>query len=200
VSEGVKPDWTLSHATLFGNRGPEWKLTYAAWNGLFLAQGYTEAQIFEATAAVANRHKIPVFAAEHLNALKEELRDIRNRDHERALRAAQTMKPPCPDCNNRGMISVPDPKHISANGECDAFVDPFVGHTVKVVCDGCQVARLMGYQGQPISAYTPYVPNWRNLLARYRPIVEIRTRSLMADREAVLREIRAFCGQVTKNA
>ena len=190
--------WAVDHATIFGNKTAEWEETYIAWDRLFKGQGYTDAHLSAATQAVAHRHKVPVFAAEHLNALKEELRDIRNMEHERALRAAQTMNPPCPDCKNHGMIWAPDPKHISADGEWDGFIDPFDGTTIRVICDGCQVARLMGYEGPTVSAYTPHVPNWRDLLARYRPIVEIRTRSLRADRNAVLSEIRALCGQMAQ--
>jgi hypothetical protein len=190
--------WAITHAALFGNKSSEWEETYIAWNDLFAAEGFTKDQLEAATIAVAKRFKVPVFASEHLNALREELRDIRKMDYERALRAARTMSPPCPDCQNQGMIHVPDPKHISACGEWDALTDPFEATTITAICDGCQVARLMGYQGQLISQYTTQVPNWRNLLARYLPIAGIRAKKLAATRESVLGEIRALYGRAAK--
>ena len=85
--------WAITHAALFGNKSSEWEETYIAWNDLFAAEGFTKAQLEAATIAVAKRFKVPVFASEHLNALREELRDIRKMDYERALRAARTMSP-----------------------------------------------------------------------------------------------------------
>ncbi len=154
--------WVLQHADFFNNRSMEWNSTYMVWKKFFADEGFTETELESATVAVFRRSKVPVFGAEHLNALKEELREIRRKAREAALKELQR-RPPCPVCSNGGTVRVPNRSLIDAAGNWD---DAKSQSLDWAVCDRCDSAKILGCGGLSLTDYESRVPNWRSLLAR----------------------------------
>ena len=156
-------NWILKHANFFNNRSEEWNATYAAWHEFFTEEGAKPAQLEAAVRAVAKRSKVPVFASEHLNALKEELREIRNRDYENTVKAARERTPRCSTCEFQATLIVP-------NGLSEATLETWMGQELSVVCDRCDMARIEGHRGMTLGEYEAKNPNWRELYARWNAI------------------------------
>lgn len=156
-------NWISKHATLFGNRTVDWEDTYAAWHEMFSTEGFTNAQLEAAVLAVAKRFKVPVFAAEHLNALREELRDIAIRNREAALKAAKAREPRCPHCKNMGTVWVP----IGLNAQT---IGQWSHQGCQCACDYCDIAKLEGFNDPALSTYEARFPEWRDHLQKARAL------------------------------
>jgi hypothetical protein len=69
-------DWAKRHCTLFGLLEPKWMAMVASWQETFDLCGWTAEELHAATTWLA-AHAPPRFPSEHLPALQDRVREVR---------------------------------------------------------------------------------------------------------------------------
>ena len=119
--------------------GAKQEQTLQAWAQMFEAEGRDEADLIAAAYAIARREKIPSFAEEHLQAIRQELRRM---DADRAFRQPSVInRQPCPMCGDVGVVcGLPHLRYLDQAGFWMASTG---GPEYKqaAACDRCIVGR-----------------------------------------------------------
>lgn len=188
-------NWQDFHARLFGCSGENWSHTYLIWSDLFADEGIPNDSLIEAIKQIARRDKIPSYANEHLQAIREELANLRNEyrlSRQRLL--TSSVQASCSLCRGIGwVIGLPHLEQV-IDGEWDPGS---FGYQTQAVACSCYIGqqRKTGvdqhWQSQIIhkgkslmtlDEYTLKNPNYSHQIAKRERAraAENRTRQLAA--------------------
>lgn len=155
--------WANLHQAIFGNHSDSWLDTYRVWDRLFRLEGISESELEGAVLAVSRRPKIPKFAGEHLEAIREEIKGLRlieeRKNYANALPGPGVGE--CALCGDAGLIcGMPHLDDIRLGHW-------FSGYTVGIVCR-CLKGKWFGEKCRPndqplmgIAEYETRNPYWR---------------------------------------
>lgn len=155
--------WANLHQAIFGNHSDSWLDTYRVWDRLFRLEGISESELEGAVLAVSRRPKIPRFAGEHLEAIREEIRALRlieeRKNYANALPGPGVGE--CALCGDAGLICGMPHLDDIRHGHW------FSGYTVGIVCR-CLKGKWFGEKCRPndqplmgIAEYETRNPYWR---------------------------------------
>jgi hypothetical protein len=129
--------WAIQHARAFGMTDPDDVAMLNSWQEVFLASGYTEAELRAATAAMI-AGDAPWRREHHLNLIQRHIRQSRDaaRDAARAdRRRHDRWAEACPHCGDSGWLVVPHPERMIDG----VWTDPY--WTAAVACECPRGAR-----------------------------------------------------------
>lgn len=156
--------WANLHQAIFGNHSDSWVDTYRVWDRLFRLEGISESELESAVLAVSRRASIPRFAAEHLQAIREEIKAVRLVEERKKYN--NSLPGPghgeCASCGDAGLIcGLPHLSDIDSHGHWVS------GYTVGIVCR-CIRGKWFGEKCRPndqplmgIGEYETKNPYWR---------------------------------------
>lgn len=165
--------WMELHQAIFGCWGDGWASTYLTWDQLFQGEGWPESWIGAAVQRVALREKLPEFATQHLQALREELTSMRRADRMARQTAAAQLPAPdakniCTHCKDSGWAcGLPHIQSIDSEGN-------WTGQRYTMACPctcwkGRKVHESFRVNQQPVLSLGEYMqrnPSWRHQLQR----------------------------------
>jgi hypothetical protein len=131
--------WWEVYRSLGFMAGQRQEQTLQAWAALFEAEGRDNADLVQVAYAIAKREKIPSFAEEHLEAIRQELRKLDAARQER--QPVVRNHAPCQFCGDTGVVcGLPHSRYITAAGFWTAIVGgPHYTQCAK--CDRCAVGK-----------------------------------------------------------
>lgn len=194
--------WGSRHATLFAMRSEDDMLSVRSWVHLFRESGITAVELYRASDWLA-LHQPPKWASEHLPALKECVERFRQQAASKRPSEWPTDLGECMLCHNAGMVSVPNPRHIT-DGK------PY--STCAVRCR-CALGRWIGTrQGGQTSAgekrpalmhlddYEQIAPNWRKIIEQHDIDAQQALRALRGPRNTKMQQewqdaVERVCGR-----
>ena len=140
--------------------------TLQAWGRLFDQEGRTNEEMTQAVYAIARRDKLPSFAEEHLQAIREELRRM---DYESSMVAPVVVnRAPCPLCFDCGIVcGLPHSRQITNDGVWTGTIGG-PASTQCAKCDRCNVGRSIGGGMITLTQYERANPHWPLQLEFYR--------------------------------
>lgn len=171
--------WWEVYQSLGFMTAPKQSLTLQAWARMFEAEGRGSEDLVTAAYAIARREKIPSFAEEHLEAIRQELRRI---DSDRALKApVLTNARECPVCGNAGVVcGLPHSRFIDDNGFWMASTGG-PEYTQAAACDRCALGRSRpAGQMCNLTQYEQVNPYWAEQLRYHRQYRTLKAQALRA--------------------
>jgi len=174
--------WWEVYRSLGFMSGARQEQTLQAWARMFEAEGRDEADLIAAAYAIARREKIPSFAEEHLQALRQELRRI---DGERAHRTPSVYnRQPCALCGDTGVVcGLPHLRYLDAGGYWMASIGG-PEYTQAAACDRCTIGRSKpAGQMCTLTQYEQENPHWLAQLNYHRDYRAERSAALRAARQ-----------------
>ena len=171
--------WWEVYQSLGFMTAPRQSMTLQAWARMFEAEGRGSEDLITAAYAVAKRDKIPSFAEEHLEAIRQELRRI---DSDRALRSCTPhSQQECPLCGNSGVVcGLPHSHFIDDNGFWRASTGG-PEYTQAAACDRCIIGRSRP-SGKMcnLTQYEQVNPYWAEQLRYHRQYRALKAAALRA--------------------
>jgi hypothetical protein len=170
--------WANLHQAIFGNHSDSWIDTYRVWVRLFDLEGVSELELESAVIAVSRRASIPRFAAEHLEALREEIRlgrrKIEAQHYQNSLPGPD--RGTCQLCGDAGIVcGLPHLKDIRGSIWGGRY-------TVGIVCR-CLRGKWFGEKCRPndqplmgLDEYELHNPDWRGQLRARAELREFEAR------------------------
>jgi hypothetical protein len=179
-------EWVRNHLTTFGLHTAEGTPEmYIAWWPSFYALDATAAELADATTMILRGGPAPARTADHYQAVKRAIAELRNNRNQRATLARYSNpddRGQCVQCVGSGIVAVPHPDHCSFEGwrpsHYSASGNP-VYVTAAVLCN-CErgraiAARQAGIESEKgasrprqltLEQYAERInPNWREQLA-----------------------------------
>ncbi len=161
--------WANFHRLLFGWRSETDGQMITSWIGLFRKVGFTPCEMMAATEKVAAQEIAPFNHEQHLNALEQHARIIRNANLKHKLTTSTSSLILCSDCNNFGLVSVPQLSEV---------VDGvWIGNrTVGVWCSCKEGWRFMNnrdHLDRPMMGSREYFtknPTWRDQIKKRKEL------------------------------
>lgn len=177
--------WVGHHSTVFGMDREQDLATFLSWRELFVAAGYTAAELTEATDWVAVN--VPLkYRSEHLAALQERIR-TRRAEALAKDRRAEISWPDCHLCGGCAFVSVPVLSQV-ADGRwhgyatCAVFCACPRGQRERERFEGrCQGKRKIPLA---LAEYEPRNPAWREQLDARKAFEGARLRAENSSRYA----------------
>ena len=165
-------NWAQKHAAIFGHNTTAWVDTYTIWQSLWVAEGYSAADLGDAVVSVSRRRIIPQFVSQHFAAMAEELREAKIAKLKRTIEPDDT-RGVCCTCGNTGHIVVPH--RISwEGGRWTRNIPPHHGYTMAVICDRCRIGAHRKLRGQRLTEYETQFPDWRDEIEQWKKICRLR--------------------------
>lgn len=209
------PLWQEIHVRLYSTPGDKWWETYAIWARLFDAEGWTDDQVVDAVYRTARRSVLPRFAPEHLQAIREELRNIVREQSE--LRWKESGEIGCPSCSSVGWIcDLPHIEHV-IDGRWTQHLGVYYTQAVCCFClrgQAIKAAVTAHWAKQPvregespmdIEAYTKRNPNYKQQIRIRENLREVERETRKNDKASSndatrqrLQEVMAKIGRIKK--
>lgn len=159
------PWWEVYQSLGFMTSGKQ-LATLQAWGRLFDQEGRTNEEMTQAVYAIARRDKLPSFAEEHLQAIREELRAID--ESQRQQEPVVVNRAPCPFCYDCGIVcGLPHSRQITNDGVWTGTIGG-PASTQCAKCDRCNVGRSIGGNMITLTQYESRNPHWSLQLEFYR--------------------------------
>jgi hypothetical protein len=176
-------EWAGWHATAFGFQTEAEGKMLLSWTGLFRDLGITPGELAAASKDLAARDP-PIWRSEHLQALRDRVRQLRNPPPPRPPdEPAPGDCGTCRDCGGTGRVIVPAGGVKTANG--NAVSRP--GSTAAVTCR-CALGRWFADRpgDRPallsLEAYERWNPDWRRQVDAERHAGRLRAEAAGLDR------------------
>lgn len=173
--------WWEVYQSLGFMSAPRQTATLQAWAHLFDTEGRTNEEMVQVVYAIARRDKLPSFAEEHLQAIREELRRM---DYERSMVAPVVInRARCPYCGDCGIVcGLPHSHHITHEGLWDATIGKLM-YTQCAKCDRCNVGRSIGGSMLTLTQYERDNPHWQMQLDFYAQYMKSNRQAWQAARK-----------------
>lgn len=173
--------WWEVYRSLGFMSGQRQEQTLQAWAALFDAEGRDNADLVQVAYAIARREKMPSFAEEHLEAIRQELRKLDTLRQERL--PVVSNHAPCQLCGDTGVVcGLPHSRYITPEGFWAAIVGG-PHYTQCARCDRCAVGRAARTGDMcTLTQYEMVNPHWQHQLDSWQQYAEAQQAAWSATR------------------